>query len=33
MTGETLARLRHEELPRNPVADPTAEVQDEKELL
>jgi hypothetical protein len=26
MTGETLAPLRHEGLPRDPPADPTAEV-------
>jgi hypothetical protein len=28
VTGETLAPLHHEELPHNPVAAPTAEVQD-----
>jgi hypothetical protein len=33
VTGETLAPLHHEELPRNPVAAPTAEVQDENETL
>jgi hypothetical protein len=26
VTDETLAPLRHKELPRNPIADPTAEV-------
>jgi hypothetical protein len=33
VTGEALAPLRHEELPCDPTADPTAEVNDENELF